>query len=264
MKVEGQIFNYKNTSAAYQDQGQGGVIVFLHGFLENMSMWQKTVEDLKLSHRCIFIDLLGHGQTGCLGYIHTMEKQADMVVSLLKFLNINQFSLIGHSMGGYIALAILEKKPKMVNQVVLLNSTPIADSEERKLNRERAIVAVKQSHQLFIGLAVGNLFSENSLKKHANAIEQLKKEALDTHKQGVIAAISGMKIRKDRTFLLEKYKSKFLIILGKKDPVLDCQTQVDLANLNNIKHVVLNEGHMSWLEDVEGLKSALKSFLNKS
>ena len=128
MKVEGQIFNYKNTSAAYQDQGQGGVIVFLHGFLENMSMWQKTVEDLKLSHRCIFIDLLGHGQTGCLGYIHTMEKQADMVVSLLKFLNINQFSLIGHSMGGYIALAILEKKPKMVNQVVLLNSTSIIKS----------------------------------------------------------------------------------------------------------------------------------------
>jgi pimeloyl-ACP methyl ester carboxylesterase len=260
--MQHQYFNYKNTTVAYQDQGQGDVIVFLHGFLENMSMWQKTVEDFKFSHRYVFIDLLGHGQTGCLGYIHTMEKQADMVVSLLKFLNINQFSLIGHSMGGYIALAILEKKPKKVNQVVLLNSTSMADSEERKLNRERAIVAVKQNHQLFIGLAVGNLFSENSLKNHTCAIEQLKKEALDSPKQGVIAALSGMKIRKERTFLLEKYKSKFLIILGKKDPVLDFQTQADLANLINVKLEVLTEGHMSWLEDVEGLKCALKSFFN--
>jgi pimeloyl-ACP methyl ester carboxylesterase len=165
-------------------------------------------------------------------------------------------------MGGYIALAILEKKPKKVNQVVLLNSTSMADSEERKLNRERAIVAVKQNHQLFIGLAVGNLFSENSLKNHTCAIEQLKKEALDSPKQGVIAALSGMKIRKERTFLLEKYKSKFLIILGKKDPVLDFQTQADLANLINVKLEVLTEGHMSWLEDVEGLKCALKSFFN--
>ena len=71
-----------------------------------------------------------------------------------------------------------------------------------------------------------------------------------------------MKIRKERTFLLEKYKSKFLIILGKKDPVLDFQTQADLANLINIKLEVLTEGHMSWLEDIEGLKCALKSFFN--
>ena len=57
-----------------------------------------------------------------------------------------------------------------------ITSPTMADNEERKINRERAIAAVKQNHQLFISMAVGNLFSENSLKKHANAIEQLKKE----------------------------------------------------------------------------------------
>lgn len=256
-------FLYKNLEIAYQDHGHGEVLIFLHGFLESQTMWTQSIEHFKQTHRCIAIDLFGHGHSPCLGYVHTMEKQADMILALIKFLTIKHFSIIGHSMGGYIALAILEKKPKMVKQIVLLNSTSIADNEERKINRERAIAAVKQNHQLFIGMAVANLFSQNSQKKLPNAIERLKEEALNTPKQGVIAALSGMKIRKDRTYLLEENSHKFLIVLGKKDPVLDYESNLSIVKKLQIKQLSLSEGHMSWLENfdemIEGLKKFLKS-----
>lgn len=255
-----QTLLYKNTPIAYQDIGHGEVIVFLHGFLENQTMWIKTVTHFQKTHRCITIDLLGHGQTPSLGYIHTMEKQADVVLAVLKHLNIKQFSMIGHSMGGYIALAILEKKPKLVKKLVLLNSTAQADSEERQINRERAIAAVKQNHKVFISMAILNLFSENSQNLLTEAINQLKEEAMGMPKQGIVAALSGMKIRKDRTFLLEKYPEKFLIILGKNDPVLDYESTKSLANIEGVKIVSLAEGHMSWLENLDEMLVALKDF----
>jgi pimeloyl-ACP methyl ester carboxylesterase len=254
-------FNFKKIDISYLDQGQGEVIVFLHGFLENKNMWQQTMVAFQKTHRCIAIDLLGHGQTPCLGYIHSMEKQADMILSLLNHLDIKKFHLVGHSMGGYIALAILEKKPRMVQQLVLLNSTSAEDSEERKVNRERAVAAVKQNHLLFIGVAVTNLFSANSQKKLNAIIEKLKIEAQAIPKQGVIAALSGMKIRKDRTFLLAQGTHDILVILGKKDPVLPYESTKALSKLKKVKLVTLTEGHMSWLENPETMQEALIDFI---
>jgi len=256
-----QTFQYKNIAISYQDQGQGEVILFLHGFLENKNMWQKTINSFQKTHRCLSIDLLGHGQTPCIGYIHTMEKQANMVLALLNHLDIKKFHLIGHSMGGYIALALLEKKPKLIQKLILLNSTAAADNEERKINRERAIAAVKQNHQLFIGLAIANLFSTNSQKKLSTAIEKLKQEAQQTPKQGVIAALSGMKIRKDYTFLLSQGTHNILVVLGKKDPVLPYDNTKLLANHKQVKLVTLTQGHMSWLENYEEMQNALINFI---
>jgi pimeloyl-ACP methyl ester carboxylesterase len=95
-------------------------------------------------NRVITIDLLGHGETECLGYVHTMEDNADAVHSVLLELGIRKSILVGHSMGGYVALAFAELYPEYVKGLALLNSTASADSEERKLNRDRAI-RVKQS-----------------------------------------------------------------------------------------------------------------------
>ena len=70
---------YKNITVSYNDIGQGDTIVLIHGFLENSTMWNALVDTLKYTNRIITVDLLGHGQTDCLGYIHTMEDNADMI-----------------------------------------------------------------------------------------------------------------------------------------------------------------------------------------
>ncbi|HWS59814.1 MAG TPA: alpha/beta fold hydrolase, partial [Flavobacterium sp.] len=132
---------YKNTKIAYTDQGKGTAIVLLHGFLENQSMWNAYISDFSKKNRVITIDLLGHGATECLGYIHSMEDQADMIHHVLHDLKIRKAVFIGHSMGGYIALAFAELYPDSMKGLVLLNSTSRADSDERKINRDRAIIA---------------------------------------------------------------------------------------------------------------------------
>ena len=123
--------NFKNTKISYTDQGKGTAVVLLHGFLENQSMWKAFIPELVKKHRIITIDLLGHGETECLGYVHTMEDQADMVHHVLHELKIRKAVLIGHSMGGYVALAFAELYPDNVKGIVLQNSTSRADSEER-------------------------------------------------------------------------------------------------------------------------------------
>jgi len=96
-------------------------------------------------NRVITIDLLGHGNSECLGYIHSMEDNADMIHEILSELRIRKAIFVGHSMGGYVALAFAELYPETVKGIVLLNSTSRADSEERKLNRDRAIKVVKKT-----------------------------------------------------------------------------------------------------------------------
>ena len=151
---------HKNTNISYTDSGKGTAIVFLHGFLENQKMWQNYVAEFSSKYRVITIDLLGHGNTDSLGYVHTMEDNADVVHEVLAHLRIRKALFVGHSMGGYVALAFAELYPEKVKGLVLLNSTSRPDSEERKKNRDRAIKAVKKDYTTFIRLAISNLFSE--------------------------------------------------------------------------------------------------------
>lgn len=123
---------YKHLNLHYTDQGAGDPIVLLHGFLEQKGMWKEIVAVFKKRYRVICLDLLGHGKTENLGYIHTMEDQAKMLKFLLDKLGISMCTLIGHSMGGYIALAFADLYRDCVTGLCLMNSTALADSTEKK------------------------------------------------------------------------------------------------------------------------------------
>jgi len=141
---------YKNTTISYTDSGEGNVIVLLHGFLENKKMWAAYVTFFSEKYRVITIDLLGHGESDCLGYIHSMEENANAVHEVLDVLKIEKAIILGHSMGGYVGLAFAELYPQHIQKLVLLNSTSKEDSAEKKLNRTRAIKAVKQNYVSFV------------------------------------------------------------------------------------------------------------------
>lgn len=254
---------YKNTSISYTDSGKGSALVLLHGFLENQFMWSELMVVFSQKYRVITLDLLGHGNSGCLGYVHSMEDQADLVHELLAKLRIRKAIVVGHSMGGYVALALAEAYPEFIKGMVLLNSTARADTKERKLNRDRAIKAVKKDHHLFINLSIANLFSETHRARLTATIERIKKEALSTPLQGIIAALEGMKIRKDREVLLHFAPFPMLLILGTQDPVLPFETTKDQVMQTPTVLVALEGGHMSHLENTEELIPALSTFFKQ-
>lgn len=254
------ILQFKNIQVHYTSIGKGSVIVLLHGFLGNLSMWKEIVPELAKKNRVIAIDLLGHGQTGNLGYIHTMEDQAKMVKFVIQNLKLRRVTLIGHSMGGYVALVFSDLFPKNTKGFCLLNSTAYPDSEEKKTGRERAIKAVKQNHKTFIRISIPMLFAEKNRILLKKEINNATEEALKTTKQGIIAALEGMKIRKDYTALLHKNEFKKMLILGENDTVLDYETHIQQIKNTNTKWFKLPHGHMSHIEATCNVVSKLKLF----
>ncbi|WP_293870331.1 alpha/beta hydrolase [Flavobacterium sp.] len=254
---------YKNTIISYTDEGKGTAVVLLHGFLENQTMWKAFVPEISKKHRAITIDLLGHGETECLGYVHVMEDQADIIHAVLAHLRVRRAVFIGHSMGGYVVLAFAEMYPEYVKGMVLINSTSRADSEERKSNRDRAIIAVKQNYTNFVRMAIANLFNENNRELLAKDIEKVKLQALKTPLQGIIAALEGMKIRKDREVLLHFAPYPILVVLGKKDSVLLYEETIDQIEGTKVALTTFPEGHMSHIENEKELKNVLIDFLKE-
>jgi len=254
---------FKNTKISYSDTGKGTAIVLLHGFLENKNMWDFYIPEFAKKNRVITVDLLGHGKSECLGYVHTMEDHADVVHAILSELRIRKVVFVGHSMGGYIALAFAELYPDTIKGIVLLNSTARADSEGRKANRDRAIKAVKQSFLNFVSLSIANLFSESNRDRLSSAIEKVKKEALKTPLQGIVASLEGMKTRKDREVLLHLTPYPKLMILGEKDPVLPYEETIEQIENTKVALVTFPDGHMSYIENQSELLKILLAFFKR-
>tara|TARA_B110000046_G_C13022965_1_gene412257 strand:+ start:1580 stop:2359 length:780 start_codon:yes stop_codon:yes gene_type:complete len=255
------ILEYKNAAIFYTDQGKGTVVVLIHGFLENSSMWNKITPELSKKNRVITIDLLGHGKSDCLGYVHSMELFAATIKAVLKHLKIRKYILVGHSLGGYISLALAKINPLQIKGLCLLNSTSNEDSEERKELRTRANKMVQNNFETMVKLSVSNLFHQGSLLKFKQEIEAVKEEALQSSIQGYIAANEGMKNRENTNHILVESNFKKLLIIGEKDPVLKHQTSLKEAKKTNSKVVVFSDGHMSHIENTTELITVLKDFV---
>jgi len=240
---------FKSSKFHYKRQGSGKALVLLHGFLESQTMWELFIPELIKNHTVITIDLPGHGKSECIGYIHTMELMAEVVHAVLAHEKIEQATFLGHSMGGYVALAFTERHPQICSEIILLNSTPKADSAERKENRDRASILVKKHKHAFLSVAIANLFADENREKFAEEIETLKNDALKMKTQGIIAALEGMKIRKDRTRLLKKLTIPKTIIAGTLDPIMPVEELEKIAFNCNCQFKTWTGGHMSTIEN---------------
>jgi pimeloyl-ACP methyl ester carboxylesterase len=253
---------YKNTKISFSTKGKGTAVVLLHGFLENATMWNSITAVLSKKNRVVCIDLLGNGKTECLGYVHTMELMAEAVAAVLTHLKIKKSVFVGHSLGGYVALAFAEKNPDTIKGLCLMNATTRADDAARIALRNRAIAAVKKEYKNLIRLSIENLFSPKNSIVFKEEIKMIKKEALKTPLQGYIAAQEGMKIRKNREILLHFSPYKKMLILGKEDPILDYTELLDQVKNTAVEVVEFPGGHMSHIENEEAVIATLKRFVN--
>lgn len=97
------------TTIAYQEQGEGETVVLLHGFCGSSAYWEKVLPLLAEQYRVICPDLRGHGSTDAPMGAYTIEQMADDVVGLMEELGIEKYTLLGHSMGGYVALSLAQR-----------------------------------------------------------------------------------------------------------------------------------------------------------
>lgn len=255
------ILQYKNIPVFYEDVGKGKAVVLLHGFLENSSMWKDIIPLIIKKNRVITIDLLGHGQTECLGYMHTMSDMADAVLAVLKHLRLRRYIVIGHSMGGYVALSLAEKEPQAIRGLCLMNSTYHGDDDERKALRKKANQMVQANFESMVRISFTNLFSEESRINHKKELQAALVVALKTPLQGYMAAMEGMRVRDDKTKLFKSLSAKKLIIIGKKDPVVDRERILKDTECTDIICEELSYGHMSYIENKSELSYIIMHFV---
>ena len=115
---------YKGVNICYDYRKNKGksTVILLHGFLESRKIWSDYIKELAKKYAVLSVDLLGHGDSGCLSYVHKMEDMAEQVMFIMKLHDIRKGIFVGHSMGGYVALAFAEKYPDNLKALCLFNS----------------------------------------------------------------------------------------------------------------------------------------------
>lgn len=256
---------YKNEDVAFSDTGKGRAVILLHGFLGSHKIWEKTIANLSRSYRVIAIDLPGHGNTPCFGYAHSMDLMAKCVKAVTHKLKLKKYVLIGHSMGGYAALAFADLFPDHIAGLCLYHSTSYPDSPEKKKDRLRAIHAVKADKSLYTKATIKNLFAKKNLKYLKEEISFANDIAKKTSKKGIIAALHGMRDRPARDIILGLVKYPILMVIGEHDNILPVDQLLEqAAQLKNGTVLYLeHDGHFGFLESPRESNKALRKFLRK-
>jgi len=257
-------FEYTGKKINYKISGSGNCIVLLHGFLESLLIWDNFTDKLSSEFKLVAIDLPGHGNTDNFSETHTMEFMAETVKAVLDHLGIEECVMVGHSMGGYLTLAFAKQYPEMLNGFCLFHSQAAADSVEAKQNRDKTIKIVMDDRKGFIRNFIPDLFAPSNREIYKDEIEVLKNRANATSKEGIVAALMGMKERSDKTDILKTFDKPILYIIGKEDsriPVDTALSQCALANRCTV-HILGGIGHMGYIEAKDETLSFIKQFCN--
>ena len=225
-------------------------------------VWDGFAERFASDYLIITPDLPGFGQSPILPEGFTISDVADCMLQFLSDQNIRDVAVIGHSLGGYVALSMIEKKPEIFSALGLFHSTAYPDSAEKKTSRDKAVEFVKKNGaKAFATNFITPLFADPT---HA-AIERVKQIAGTSSADAVIGYTLAMRDRTDQIKTLKSFKKHTLFLAGDKDPGIPVDTvhrQASECQKPEI-HVLSAVAHMAMFERPEEAVSKIKGFLDK-
>lgn len=254
---------YQNKKVAYHKAGKGEVLVLLHGFCEDSTMWADFVQVLKKKYTALTIDLSGFGHSDLLEET-TITIMAKAVNRVLEELNIQKCCLIGHSMGGYVGLSFAELFGDKLVGLGLFHSHPYEDSETKKANRLKTVGFIERHGVApFASLFIDSLFTPSFVQENRDFIEDLIQRTAEYHSDAVIAASQAMINREDKTEILANISCPVLHIIGKKDAFIDYKQSLEQTTLaaNNSIHILKDIGHMGMVEAKEQTLAIVEDFM---
>lgn len=258
--------SYHGANLAYSDSGKGNPVVLIHGYLESLEIWSGFAEKLAKKYRVINVDLPGHGRSGLYSSMNTMAVMADSVKTVMDHLSIGRAVVIGHSMGGYVTLAMADIFPEMIVGFCLFHSHALPDSEDKKLNRDREALLVKEGKKSqFINMNISNSFAEDNHESFRKQIDHAMEIASGTSDEGIIKALAGMKARPDRRDVVKNSAEPVMIIAGKKDYYIPFDVYEEHFNLAHKTSVLVleNSGHMGFIEERDKSLEGILQFLDE-
>jgi pimeloyl-ACP methyl ester carboxylesterase len=249
----------------FRDIGAGNPILLLHGFAEDSTVWDNQAVALSNTCRLILPDLPGSGRSAALTTPISIENLASDIKGLLDRLEIDRCTLIGHSMGGYIALAFAALYPERLNALGLFHSTAYPDTEDKRNTRRKAIDFIRANGSApFIRQSTPNLFSAWTREHHPELIDNTIAKYSGFAPGSLIAYYDAMIDRTDRTNELRQFTRPVLFIVGRDDNIIPLQHSLEQCHLPSISHlhIVENAGHQAMLEQAEKSNQLLQDFIN--
>ncbi|WP_162303489.1 alpha/beta fold hydrolase [Hymenobacter sediminis] len=238
-------------------------ILFLHGFAESREIWTEFIREFPEGYRLLVLDLPGHGANVHNMQDYSMEAQAEYVAEQLREEVADQVLVVGHSMGGYVALAFAERYPNLVAGLVLFHSTALPDTDEKKANRDKNQDFVRR-HGVgkFMDSFIRPLFAPANRDTMRDQREQLEAIGRATPEATVLGGLEAMKNRPDRTKVLQEATFPVLFIAGKDDVAVSTESLLPQMALPTQSHALLlsNVGHLGYLEAPELTRRALQNF----
>jgi 3-oxoadipate enol-lactonase len=250
---------------SYTDAGpdDAPVIIFIHGFPLNKSMWNKQIEALMENYRVIAYDIRGHGDSEMESEQFSIDLFVNDLLSFMDVLKIDKASLCGLSMGGYIALKAIKRNPLRFESLVLADTTCIADQPETIVKRKNAIKSIKEEGVVqYAEESVKSLFAPESLTRKLVEIAAVKEMIISTQDESICQTLHALCVREETCDFLSSIKMPVLVLVGEYDKITPPIAAAFIhKNIAGSKMFIIDHaGHLSNLENPDNFNERLNAF----
>lgn len=250
----------------YRDEGRDNTktIVLLHGFLQSLDVWSSYVLTYMHRLRVLTIDLPGHGHSSLPAGGVTVETMAKQVKAVLDHAGVDQCVMVGHSMGGYVALAFADLYPYSLRGLGLVASHALPDSLQQQSAREAACRHVVENRASYVVDFIPSLFHESNRSALSQEIKDLCDQCLETHADAIVASQNAMLQRPSRLHVLRNLEVPVLFVHGKGDKRLPIEVVLSQAMEPRHAEILLLDGaaHMPFIEQQEYVKPRICNFVD--
>jgi pimeloyl-ACP methyl ester carboxylesterase len=274
--MEHRSFQFHSSVIHYRVAGRGRPVILLHGFGEDGDIWEEQVSFLEKNYRLIIPDLPGSGASDRIADM-SMEGMARMVKAIIDLETgvtntpgKERISMLGHSMGGYVTLAVADLYPDLLYSFGLVHSTAYADNAEKIVARKRSIEFIHlHGAHAFLKTSLPGLFYREGLNdkperrslelKMAGLIEKSGRFLPET----LVKYYQAMIDRPDRTRVLRSFKGPVLFLIGEKDNAIPFMDSLQQCHIPDHSHICVlqHSAHMGMLEEPVRVNRALGDFL---
>lgn len=249
------------------DVGPGPVVVLLHGFPLDSTMWEHQKGAIGSRYRVIAFDLRGHGRSVAPEGPYSIDGMADDVIESLDAMNLTHPIVLGGlSMGGYVALSLIARHPERVKGLMLMDTRASADPPDARATRLElaAQVETARNTEPVVGAMLPRLFSPTTRARRGDLVARVGERMRRTPVLGVVGALHALANRPDRTADLARIAVPTLAIVGHDDVITPpTEMRAMTAKIPNARLVeVADAGHLAPLEEPGPVNEAVLAFLN--
>ncbi|MEG0466841.1 MAG: alpha/beta hydrolase [Mucinivorans sp.] len=258
-----------SVAVRYSDSGLGGqVVLLLHGYGEALDQWDHFAGLLGKSLRVVRLDLPGSGFSdwGSRSVID-IDFMAAVAADLLDKLSIDRATVVGHSMGGYVAVAMADLFPSKVKHLVMMHSSPAGDTADKIAHREREIELIAGGKkELLSSVNPARGFAPCNVDRCVEAIDELAEQIMLTEDSAMIATLRGMASRPDRSEFFASTTIPILMFFGRYDNYIPSEAAEGMiAKFPRAQYAWLeHSGHSSFIEEPPRVAQILMDFISKN